>query len=279
MPSFSTPDGVSVTVNLPVGDLLVLASDRSETVVSSTGLDDPSQIRLSHEDGRLVIDGPQPREGWDSWLGFGESIRVRIDLPDGSAVKAVVLEGEVRGVGRLGACTFRTDGGEIALDETGPLTITTDSGDISVRGVAGRAEVTSDSGVVQIHRIDGSAGITNEYGETEIAEVTGDLRIRGRDADLMVGHAHRSVDAYTESGDIRIKKACGESVNTTSGSGSIEVNIPEGVAATLDLDSQRGQVRDSHRETGNSSADAVTVTARSESGDITIGRFRPTAGR
>ncbi|MFC8360818.1 DUF4097 domain-containing protein [Streptomyces griseorubiginosus] len=279
MPSFSTPGGVSVTVNLPVGDLLVLASDRSETVVSTTGMNDPSQIRVSYQDRQLVIDGPQPRESWSSWLGFGESIRVRIDLPEGSTVKAVVLEGEVRGVGRLGACTFRTDGGEIVLDETGPLTVTTDSGDVSVRRVAGRAEVTSDSGVVQIEHVDGSVGITNQYGETEIGEVTGDLLLRGHDADLVVGHARRSVNAYTESGDIRIDKAEGETVNATSDSGSIEINIPEDVTATLDLDSRQGHVHNSPGlETGNSSTERITLSARSKSGDISIGRFRPSAG-
>ncbi|MFG3496689.1 DUF4097 family beta strand repeat-containing protein [Streptomyces sp. NPDC047886] len=197
MRSFSTPDGVSITVSLPVGDLLVLASDRSETVVSTTGIDDPSRVRISHQGDRLAIDGPPPRETWASWLGFGESIRVRIGLPEGSRVNAVVLEGDVRGVGRLGACTFRTDGGEIALDETGPLTVTTDSGDVSVRRVVGSVEVTSDSGVIRIRRIDGSADITNEYGETEIGEVTGDLRLRGRDADFVAAHAHRDVDGHT----------------------------------------------------------------------------------
>ncbi|MFF0226414.1 DUF4097 domain-containing protein [Streptomyces sp. NPDC004629] len=241
------------------------------------GTDDPSQVRVRYEDGRLVVDGPQARNGWTSWLGFGESIEVRIDVPEGATVNGVALEGGLRGVGRLGACTFRTDCGEIVLDRTGPLNLTTDSGDISVQQVTGRAEVTSDSGVVQIRRIDGSAGITSEYGETEIGEVTGDLRLRGRDADLLVGRAHGSVDVYSDSGDIRVAEAVGGSVSAASDSGNIEICIPEDADAVLDLRAPKGNMRNSLGESraGSSPDRSIEVQAHTHYGDVSVSRFKP----
>ncbi|WP_416957411.1 DUF4097 family beta strand repeat-containing protein [Streptomyces sp. Agncl-13] len=277
MPTFPTPDGVLVTVNLPVGDLLIIASDRSDTEVVPHGLDDPSSLRVRYEDRRLVVDGPPARNSWTSWLGFGESIQVRIDVPEGATVNGVVLEGGLRGVGRLGECTFRTDCGEIALDRTGPLKLTTDSGDISVKEITGHAEVTSDSGVVQIRRIDGSAGITSEYGETEIGEVTGDLRLHGRDADLLIGRTHGVVDAYSDSGDIRVAEVVGGSVSAASDSGNIEISLPEDADAVLDLRAPKGTVHDSPREgrADNSLGRSIAVQAQSHSGDVSITRFKP----
>ncbi|MFJ1561532.1 DUF4097 family beta strand repeat-containing protein [Streptomyces mirabilis] len=277
MSTFSTPDGVCVTVNLPVGDLLLVASKRSDTVVVPHGTDDPSAVRVRYEDRRLVVDGPPARNSWTSWLGFGESIEVRIEVPEGATVNGVALEGGLRGVGRLGECTFRTDCGEISLDRTGPLNLTTDSGDVSVKEVTGRAEVTSNSGVIQIRRIDGSAGITSEYGETEIGEVTGDLRLHGRDADLSVGRTHGSVDAYSDSGDIRVAEAVGSSVSAASDSGSIEICIPEDADAVLDLRAPEGNVHRSLREngTGGSLGRGIEVQAHSHYGDVSVRRFKP----
>ncbi|MBT2418904.1 DUF4097 family beta strand repeat protein [Streptomyces sp. ISL-22] len=281
MPTFSTPGGVSVTVNLPIGDLLLVASDRTDTVVQPhAGEDDSAGLRVSYADGRLVVDGPQPRNGFASWLGFGESITARIDLPEGSCVRGVALEGGFRSMGRLGECTFRTDYGEIVLDETGPLTVTTDSGDIAVRHVVGDAEVTSDSGVIQIKKIHGSATVTNEYGETEIGEITGVLHVHGRDSDILVGRTHGDIEAYSESGDIRISEAARGTVNTMSDSGSIEISVPQDAAVAVDLESPNGRVRNllDRSETAGQPDRSITVRARSHHGDITITPFRPRPG-
>ena len=281
MPTFSTPGGVSVTVNLPAGDLLLVASDRTDTVVlPHAGDDDSAGLRVSYADGRLVVDGPQPRNGFASWLGFGESFEARIDLPEGSNVRGVALEGGFRSMGRLGACTFRTDYGEIFLDETGPLTVTTDSGDIAVRQVTGDAEVTSDSGVIQIQRIDGSATITNEYGETEIREITGVLRARGRDSDLLVGRTHGDVEAFSESGDIRIAEVTRGTVDTTSDSGNIDISVPEDATVAVDLESPNGRVRNSVPRSGTAGKPdrSITVRARSHQGDVTLTPLRPRPG-
>lgn len=280
MSTFPTPDGVSVTVNLPVGDLLLIASDRSDTVVSPHGTD-PSMVRVHYEDHRLVVDGPSPRNGWAGWLGFGESIQVRIDVPEGATVNGVALEGGLRSVGRLGACTFRTDCGEIVLDATGPLNLTTDSGDISVRQVTGHAEVTSDSGVVQIHRIDGSAGISNAYGETTIGEVTGDLRLRGSDADVLIDRTHGNVDVYTGSGDIRVAEVVGGAVSATSDCGSIDICVPEGAVAALDLRAPKGHVRNPFQESEPDSpfGEHIKVHAHSHCGDVSLTRFKSKPNR
>ena len=50
---------------------------------------------------------------------------------------------DFRGEGRLGECRFKTATGDIRLDETGPLHLTTGAGSVTVDRAAGHAEVTS----------------------------------------------------------------------------------------------------------------------------------------
>ncbi|MGW3334679.1 DUF4097 family beta strand repeat-containing protein [Streptomyces rubiginosohelvolus] len=271
MPTFWTPDGVTVSVNLPIGDVLFVASDRTDTVVLARAGDDvTAELRVSYADGRLFVDGPLPSDALTGWLGLEDSIEARIDLPEGSTVLGVASEGGFRGTGRLGACTLRTDCGEIVLEETGPLTAVTDSGDIAVDRVGGDADVTSGSGVIQIRRIDGRATVHNEYGETEIGEITGELVVRGHDSDLLVGRAHGDVRAFSESGDIRIVEAVRGTVETHSDSGDIEISVPRNTAVTVDLRAPNGRERDT---VGRATDPALTIGAHSAQGDVTVMSF------
>ncbi|MFE2971064.1 DUF4097 family beta strand repeat-containing protein [Streptomyces sp. NPDC059340] len=282
MPTFSTPRGVSVTVKLPIGDLLLVASDRPDTVVlPHTREGDAAGFRVSYLDGNLIVHGPGPAYDSTSWLSFGESVKARIDLPEGSTVRGVALEGGFRSTGRLGACTFRTDYGEVVLDETGPLTVTTDSGDIAIRHVTGHAQVTSDSGVIQIQKIEGSATVTNEYGETEIGEITGALQLYGCDSDNRVGRTHGGAEIFSESGDIRIIEVTSGKVTTMSDSGNIEIGISRNTTAALDLKSVNGQVRNAFDQgpADGQVERGVTVQARSHHGDISITPARPRPDR
>ena len=59
-----------------------------------------------------------------------------------------------------------------------------------------------------------------------------------------------------------------------NGSGNIEVGISEGTAASIDVNSERGSVRNSvpSQENPDASDDKVTVHARTRHGDIIIQR-------
>jgi hypothetical protein len=282
MPTYPTPGKVSATVNLPVGDLLIMASERSNTVVlPDVDENDKSGLRVSYADGRLTVDGPQPRTNIASWFGFGDSPEVRIDLPDGSAVRGTVLEGGIRGVGTLGECTFRADEGEIELERTGRLTVNTENGDTTVREVVGHAHVTSENGGISIRRIDGSAEISNQYGETEIGEVTGGLRVHGRDGTIAIGRAHGDVDARSDSGDIDIAEVTQGVISIVSDSGSIEIGVPEGVAAVFDLKSRSGYVRNPF-ESGPAAGPSdrvLTIQAHTQDGDISINPVKASQDR
>jgi hypothetical protein len=189
MPRFETPEPISVTVELGVGDIQLAASDRADTIVEVVASDaskkgDVSateQTRVEFANGRLLVKAPR---GWRQWTprGGGESISVQIELPTGSRLWGQAGVATLRSTGRIGDTRFRTGMGDLRLDVTGRVELKTGAGDITVNRVDGPAEITSGSGAIEIASIEGTAVVRNGNGDTWIGEVRGDGRFtRGTD--------------------------------------------------------------------------------------------------
>jgi len=282
MPTFETLEPISVTIAMLVGDLRITASDRSDTVVVVSPNDSSKesdvkaaeQTRVEFAQGRLLIKAPR---SWRQFSPFGgrESIDVAIQLPAGSRVEAEAAVADFRCDGRLGECRFTTSVGNIRLDETGPLHLSTNAGSLTVDRVAGRAEVTG-SGQVHIGEIDGSAVIKNLNGVTWIGEVKGDLRCNAANGDITIERALGAVAAKTANGAVRIGEVVHGTIELGTSYGELEVGIRKGTAALLDVRSQFGSVRNSlNASDGPEPSDQrVEVRARTSFGDIVIRRSR-----
>ena len=178
MPSFETPQPISIRLELGVGRIRVVAGDRTDTVVDVRPSDPDSkadvaaaeQTRVELSGGRLVIRAPR---GWRQYTPFGgrESIDVDVDVPSGSDLDGDVGMATLACLGRLGECRFKTGAGHIQLDEAGPVHLKTGAGDITVEHGGGLAEVTTGTGAVRMTRIDGPAVVKNSNGDTWIGEV------------------------------------------------------------------------------------------------------------
>src|SRR5829696_7752244 len=182
MPVFATPEPISVTIELSVGDVRLVASDRSDTVVEvrpSDGSDDSDvkaaqQTRVEYADGRLTVRGPKGRPF--DFSRKTRSVAVLVELPTGSLVHGDVSVGDFHSTGVLGDCRFKTSVGHIRLDRTGQLRLDTTAGHVTVDTVVGNAEVATGSGRVHIGGIDGAAVVKNSNGNTDIGIVAGELR-------------------------------------------------------------------------------------------------------
>ncbi len=282
VPTFTTPEPITLTIAISVGDIRITASDRKETVVVVSPSDSSKesdvkaaeQTRIEHADGRLLIRTPR---SWRHYSPFGgrESIDVSIELPAGSRVEGEAAVSDLRSDGRLGECRFTTAVGNIRLDETGPAHLSTSAGTVTVDLVAGRAEVTG-SGEVRIGQVDGSAVIKNLNGVTWVGEVKGDLRCNAANGDITIDRALGAVAAKTANGAVRIGEVVHGTVELASSYGELEVGIREGTAAMLDVRSQFGSVRNSlSASDGPQPSDQrVEVRARTSFGDIVIRRSR-----
>jgi DUF4097 and DUF4098 domain-containing protein YvlB len=272
MPSFDTPGPISVTVELGVGDLRVVAGDRSDTIVEVRPSDAArkadvaaaEQTRVEYAGGRLLIKAPR---GWrqHTFRGGGESVDVQIDLPAGSHLRGDAGVAALRSSGRLGECQYTTGVGDIQLDQAGPVRLKTGGGDISVARAAGDAELIAGSGTVRVDTIDGTAVVRNSNGDTWIGKVAGDLRVNAANGRIWVDQAQATVAAKNANGDIRLGEVA---------RGKVEIGVLDGVAAWLDLTTRHGNV-DSDLDATEGPApgeDTVEVRARTSFGDISIHR-------
>ncbi|MGH3932195.1 MAG: DUF4097 family beta strand repeat-containing protein [Pseudonocardiaceae bacterium] len=280
MPTFDTPEPISVVIDLAVGDVRITAGDRDDTVVEvrpSDGSHEPDvraaqHTRVEYTTGRLLVTAPKQR-GLGLFSKAG-SIDVTIDLPAGSHVQGDASVAAFRCAGPLGECRIKTSAGDFQLEHTGPLDLSTGAGAIVVDHVVGHTELSTGSGRVRLREIDGTAVIKNSNGDTWVGEVAGDLRVYAANGDISVDHAHASVTATTANGDVRIGEVTRGSVALKSAMGEIEIGIRPGTAARLDVHTRFGRVHNQMdpAEGPEPSDQTVEARARTSYGDIVIRR-------
>ena len=281
MPTFDTPDPISVTVEFGVGDLRIVASDRTDTMVEVRPSDPAKkadvtaaeQTRVEYAGGRLLIKAPK---NWRQYTfrGDGESVDVQVELPAGSQLRGETGVAALRCRGRLGECRYKTGIGDIQLERAGAVQLRTGVGDITVERAGGDAELTTGSGSLRIDGIDGTAVVKNSNGDTWIGRVTGDLRVNAANGRISVDQASGTVAAKSANGDVRLGEVAHGAVLAQTAFGKVEIGIRDGVAAWLDLNTRYGTVRND-LETADrpgASEEAVEVRARTAFGDITIHR-------
>jgi DUF4097 and DUF4098 domain-containing protein YvlB len=125
-----------------------------------------------------------------------------------------------------------------------------------------------------VDSVDGTAVLKNSNGDVRVARVGGDLRVVTANGDIAVGEAGGSVVAKTARGEIRVSAAARGPVVAETGFGEVEIAIPDGVAAWLDLATGFGQLQNTLEEAGPPGPDdaSIEVRVRSGYGDITIRR-------
>jgi DUF4097 and DUF4098 domain-containing protein YvlB len=290
MPTFSTPTPISAVIDLGVGDLRVIASDRADTIVEIRPSDPAKpadvaaaeQTRVECANGNLLVKAPR---GWRQYAprGGNESIDVEIQLPSGSLVQADAGVAAVRCQGRLGECRFKNGVGDIRLEQVGRLQVKTGSGDITVDRATGNADVTTGSGAVRLGAADASAVVKDSNGDVWLGDVGGDLRVTAANGEISVDRAGSTVVAKTSNGDVRLGEVVRGPVTVQTASGSLEIGIRDGVAAWLDLRTHFGTVYNSldATEAPGAGQDTVEVRARTAFGDISVhrsGRAGPSSG-
>ncbi|MFG1666154.1 DUF4097 domain-containing protein [Streptomyces sp. Y7] len=279
MPSFDTPEPISVTAHVGAGAIRFTAGDRPDTVVEvrpaspkrDKDVQAAEQTEVSYANGVLTVRTKERR-----FIGPSGAVDVTVELPTGSRVDMNGSWTQVLGEGRLGEVRVKGSGGDIRFDVTGPLHLTASHSSIRVDRVEGDAEITSSSGSLRVGTIDGSAVLKNSHGTTTVGAALGELRVSGAHGDIDIARAESSVTATTAHGGLRIAEVARGTVQLETAYGLIEVGVREGTAAWLDVSSERGQVRNTltASEAPEASEDTVQVRARTRWGNIDVRRAR-----
>ena len=281
MPTFATPEPITVSIELVLGGARVTASDRSDTVVAvrpstvgkAVDVEAAEQTTVELVDGRLVVAAPK---NWRRYTPFGKdgSVDIVVEVPTGSSLEGDSALGDFHAEGELGRCRLRTAMGNIWLDHVDGLQLKTSYGNITVDHADGDVDVTTGSGQIRLGEVRGTAVIKNSNGTTSVEDVQGDLRVRSSNGTIAIGRAGASVHAKTASGDIRLGEVRRGIVDLQTAAGELDLGIRQGTAAWLDVSSQLGRVRNDLDTTDEPTAtdETVEVRARTSVGDIVIRR-------
>ncbi|EWM14914.1 DUF4097 family beta strand repeat-containing protein [Kutzneria sp. 744] len=280
MPTFATPEPISVTIELSVGQVQVIAGDRTDTIVDvqpsapsdESDVEAAQRVRVDYANGALQVVGPKGR--MFDFSRKTRSVDVTIELPAGSSLHGDVSVGNLNGTGRLGRCEFKTSAGSIRLERTGAVVLHTSIGNVTVGSVGGNADVHSSSGKIQLGEVKGALEVKNSNGDTEIGTADGTVRVRASNGAIGLERAGSSVDAKTSNGNIQVGEVARGSVVLGTSMGDLEIGIAAGTAAWLDVNTSFGQVRNQldNAASPEDSDETVEVRANTSMGTITIHR-------
>lgn len=283
MPTFSTPEPIAVSIELAVGDVRLVASERTDTVVEvrpsnvahEADVRAAEDLRVDFSSGALAVKTAERRG--PGLFGRTGSVDVTIQLPSGSQLHGVTAAGTFHGTGRLGECRMKAASGDIRLDGTGAIDVDTSSGTVEVNHVAGDADVRTASGDVRLRRVDGNALAKSANGSVTIGDIGGDLRVATANGDVSVDRGGRTIAASTAKGDLRVGETGHGPVALETAYGQIEVGIPAGTAARLDARTSLGRIdnRLDSAERPEPSDRTIDVRARTAYGDVVIRRSTP----
>ncbi|MGW3249927.1 DUF4097 family beta strand repeat-containing protein [Streptomyces fungicidicus] len=279
MPSFDTPEAISVTAHVYSGSLQFTASDRPDTVVELRPRDPKKdldvrateQTEVTCVNGALTVRTPKA-----NLLGRGGTVDITVELPTGSDIDVTGAGANLLGEGRLGEVRVKISAGDVRLDTTGPLKLTAAHGSIAVDRVEGPAEITSSTGSLRLGFVDGPAVLKNSHGTTAVGTAMGELSVRGANGDIEIRRAEDSVTATLANGALRVDEVVRGAVQLETNYGAIDIGVRQGTAAWLDVSSGHGQVRNALTASGapERTEDTVEVRARTRFGNIDIRRAK-----
>ncbi|MEU2929444.1 DUF4097 family beta strand repeat-containing protein [Streptomyces sp. NPDC007251] len=279
MPSFDTPEAISVTARVDAGSIQFTAGERTDTVVEVRPRDPKKaqdvrtaeQTEVTCAGGTLTVRTPK-----SGLFGRTGTVDVTVDLPTGSSLDVTGAWTQVLGEGRLGRTRVKTSSGDVRLEATGPLQLTASHGSVTVDRVDGAAQITTSSGSLRVGVVDGPAVLKNSHGTTTLAAATGEVRINGANGDIEIHRAEASVTATTAHGTLRVGEVARGTVQLETAYGAIEVGVRPGTAAWLDVSSGSGQVRNTLTTSPapEKTDDTVEVRARTRHGNIDIRRAK-----
>ncbi|QGQ18050.1 DUF4097 family beta strand repeat protein [Cellulomonas sp. JZ18] len=279
MPTFPVPGPVPVVVDVPFGNLHVVASDRDDVVVTVLPADPTKSgaVRAAQET-RVTRDGEAVSivypNAWKQYVlpfSAGGAI-VTVELPAGSDLRGKA--GSLFSEGRLGTVELVLNGGDARLDEAERLDLKVTAGSVVVGRATGPTTVRASSGYVRVDELTGEGTIRASNGTTTVGAVTGTLEVAGAHAEIAVGRVRGTVTAKAAHAGIRVDRVESGSVTLTTSYGSIEVGVPEGTAAWLEATSEHGAVRNQLTPTEGPVADESTAEIRASSGwgDVIVRR-------
>lgn len=260
MRTFPTPGPIVASIELGAGSVRIAAADRADTEVRVTPRDPlrAADIRAAEQAHIDFANGALTVTVGKKLLSLSRgAVNVDIALPTLSRLTVAVSSADLRVDGTVADCRFDAA-----------------SGSASLAAVEGNIKAATASGDVAVRRLLGNANVSTASGEVSIDDLDGGLKFQAASGSATVGTLRGTVHSRTASGSLTVTDAESGSLSAATASGEVEVGVPQGTAANLDLDSRSGTVHSDLTPAAGPESDdrRLAVHARTASGDITIRR-------
>lgn len=269
--TFALSGPIELSCRLSSGAITVHADDGvTEAKVVVTTRDGRSdyldRTTVELQGSTLVVHGPKPRGPlfdlpvFTGRFGERDAVDAEITVPAGTPMKIASWGADVVVKGRAGTTDIMSGSTTTEIDDV--------DGDLRLR---------YGSGPARAHRVTGSVVVRAGSSSLTFGDVAGAIEIGCGSGSLEVGAAGGRVRMRTGTGQATIGAASGD-VDFTSGSGGLSVGLRRGQPARLDVVTGAGHLR-SDLPVGDappqSTARAITIKARTGSGDVRIFRADP----
>lgn len=148
----------------------------------------------------------------------------------------------------------------VAVPKAVALDLRSGDGSITVEDVTGAVTMRSGDGSIVGLRVSGDVRATTDDGSIRLRETTGKVDVETQDGSVVVNGTFTALRAKTGDGSVRIAAEKGSAVESDwlieTDDGSVEVRLPEGLAADVDAATSDGSIRSSYP--------GLTVPERSE---------------
>jgi hypothetical protein len=224
------PDGATLVVRAPIGNLLVDTTGRDSADVTVNN----SQMEPHETCGkdRVLIDAaavPQMRGSVDWKLIVPKT--VNLDL--------VTLGGSISIGDSDGNVTLRTTGGSVTVGQIkGRAAIITQGGFIKCGNVGDDAELRTQGGTINVGNVNGDAVFETAVGTINAGMISGKVTAQTAGGDIIIKEVHGDVSAHTDAGNISLGDA--GRTNARSAGGSI---IAMRVRGPLQAHTESGDIR------------------------------------
>jgi hypothetical protein len=273
MPTFATPEPITVTLTTAGARVRVVASDRSDTVVGIEPINNASKsdvkvaehTKVDFSAGELSI---KTTKSGDK----NGSVAITIELPAGSRLVLNTAWTDVHADGVLGDCRLDMASGQIQLDHIAALRANLAAGSVEVGHIADTATIEGGAAGLRIGEVTGILRYAGSTGQVWIGHARSDIDLGGSSGSFDIDRADASVTATAANCPIRIGRIIRGHADVENAAGGIEIGISETTTADVDANSTKGTVRNSLPAQDNPDEfdNQVKVYARTRLDDIVI---------
>lgn len=160
------------------------------------------------------------------------------------------------------------ESGSADISGVAKVNLRSESGEVSVRDVAGAVNVESQSGTVTVAGVDGAVVVSAESGNVTTDDVRGDVTLHVSSGNVEAYGLGGKADVESDSGQVVVELTTAADVRVQAESGNVEVTVPDGayrVATSADSGNVDSEIDDDP-------AGGHRIDLRTDSGNISVSR-------